>query len=196
MKKVLLVLLIFIMSTSCINVFAETYSDVGADSEYRKAVDVLSAMGVMEGYGDLTFKPEEPLTRAEAAAIMVRLLDLTDDARQNDVVFTDVESTHWAFKYIKIAAKNGIVNGMGDGTFEPNRLVTYGEMVKMAVNATCWESFAIAQGGWNEGCYIAAGKEAGIIKDESISSDENITRGEAAELIYNALTVGFMEHWC
>lgn len=116
----------------------EIYSDV-KDENIREAVYELSSLNIMTGYGDNTFRPEETLTRAEAAAIMVRLLNLDKDVKQGETIFSDVMDTHWASGYVNKAVEEGIIAGYGDGTFRPDEYVTYHQMVKMLVCALGYE---------------------------------------------------------
>ncbi len=98
--------------------------------------------GLMTGVSSSKFLPQGSLTRAEAAAVLVRSLGLGDNPggdgsqKVNDpegdssADFTDI-SGHWAQKEIEIAASNGIVRGMGDGRFSPNQPVTRAQMASM-----------------------------------------------------------------
>lgn len=169
------------------------FSDVSKESEYHEAISMLSFMGVMKGYDDNNFKPESTLTRAEAAAIIVRLLNLEEDAKQEKTNYTDVETEHWASGYINVAEENGIINGQGDGTFAPEEHLTYNQLLKMLVCTLGYEPLALASGGWNHGGYVFAAKQIGLIESEPESIDEPITRGEAAEAVYKSLDVDFME---
>ena len=130
MKKVLAVLLCMVVCLQGINVLAYIdYSDVG--EEYTDATDILSNLKIMIGFDDGTFHPNDALTRAEAATIMVRLLGKDNWVSPGEASFTDVESTHWAADYIYRAEANGIINGMGDGTFAPDSPLTREQAVTM-----------------------------------------------------------------
>lgn len=89
--------------------------------------------GYADGYGGYRFYPERSITRAEAAALLARTMQLTGDGRET---FGDVPDSHWAFNVISQAYRAGIVNGYPDGTFEPDRSITRMEMAMMLANAT------------------------------------------------------------
>ncbi|MGM9551378.1 MAG: S-layer homology domain-containing protein [Clostridia bacterium] len=170
----------------------EKYEDI-KDVPYQREINIVKSLGLMQGYDDDTFKSEKTLTRAEAAAIMVRILNLEEKALPGETIFTDVESSHWASGYINVAVEEGIINGQGDGTFAPEEKVTYHQFVKMLVCALGYEPMAEANGSWAGFGYIFAGSKIGLTKGITGTSNENITREKAARLIFRALTVDLME---
>lgn len=93
-----------------------SFSDVPVGAWYEDAVKTLAALGVITGYSDGTFRPNEPITRAQFSAIAVRF---TDAGARRPGSFTDVPETYWAHDYIAAAAGYGWVTGYGDGTFGP-----------------------------------------------------------------------------
>lgn len=201
MKKVLAILLCLVMCLSGIEVFAyEDLKDIEATDDIP-VVDLVSALGIMEGFDDGTFRPDDTLTRGEAAAIMVRLLGLSErSVNPGETVFFDVDSKHWASGYIKRAKEEGIIAGMGDGTFDPEGVVTYHQFVKMIVCVLGYEPVALAHGGWEGGGYFFAGSKqvTNVIKGvenwlTEKRENEPITRIVAAEMIYNALDVELMD---
>ncbi len=171
------------------------FFDVETDSEYYKATELLSSLGIMEGYGDKTFGLDKTLTRAEAAAIITRLFNCEDDIKQGMTSYTDVPKTHWASGYVNYAEENSIINGRGDGTFAPDEFVTYHQLIKMLVCALGYEPLAMVNGAWSYGGYITAAEEIGLIENEPENKDAFIPRGEAALMCYNALDIDFMELW-
>lgn len=78
------------------------------------------------GVSSTHFAPDNPLTRAQAAAIMVRALGLEEGRKPGN--FSDVTSRHWARKEIGIAAEHGIMQGKGNGRFGPEDPLTREEM--------------------------------------------------------------------
>ena len=124
-------LALVITSVSVVS-FAEAYTDVTESSAYYEAVESLSKLGIVTGYEDGTYKPEETVTRAEMAALIARIQGYEETAKANaNTVFTDVPSTYWASGYVAQANGQGIINGYGDGTFGPDDAVKYEEAVKM-----------------------------------------------------------------
>ena len=86
--------------------------------------------GYINGYEDNTFKPENPITRAEFVKIFNRVFGLTSTSGK---VFNDTIN-HWAKKEIDIAVTNGVANGMSDEIFAPDKLITREEAAKMLAN--------------------------------------------------------------
>lgn len=86
--------------------------------------------GVIQGYPDGTVRPDMPVTRTEAAAVMDRLLQLESDSDAN-IAFTDITRSNWAYEAIIRLAASGIVQGVSERIFGPNRFVTRAEMATM-----------------------------------------------------------------
>lgn len=105
---------------------ANSFTDVKAGSWYEEAVSTLSAIGVISGYKDGSFKPGQNITRAEFAAIAAKFAAAQDES----VTFTDV-GKHWAGKSISLVAANGWVTGYKDGTFLPNQNITRAEAMSI-----------------------------------------------------------------
>lgn len=104
-----------------------SFSDVKEGQWYNNAISTMAKMGILKGYKDGTFKPNENITRAEFAAIAARF-DKT--ASSNLPIFTDTYG-HWAASEIGNAAKNGWVNGYPDGSFKPNQAITRAEAMAL-----------------------------------------------------------------
>ncbi|OON97387.1 MAG: hypothetical protein ATN36_03630 [Epulopiscium sp. Nele67-Bin005] len=94
--------------------------------------DVLqaTALGLVTGYDDNTFRPKTEVTRAEFVTILVRLLDLDNGSIIAHAPFSDVQSTNWFSSAVNIAYANNIVNGYGE-LFMPNKTITREEMAVM-----------------------------------------------------------------
>lgn len=102
---------------------SNSFKDIRAASWSIKPISTMENAGVITGYPDGTFKPEQSITRAEFAAIASRFDKL--DERANDK-FTDITG-HWAEKYIASAANKGWIKGYTDGTFKPDQYITRAE---------------------------------------------------------------------
>ena len=103
------------------------FTDVSADAWYCSAVSTLSAMGILSGYPDATFRPNASITRAEFAAIATRF---DADGDKTPASFGDI-ANHWAKDEIAVAANNGWVNGYEDGTFRPQNNITRAETMSL-----------------------------------------------------------------
>ena len=104
-----------------------SFTDVSADAWYCSAVSTLSAMGILSGYPDATFRPNASITRAEFAAIATRF---DADGDKTPASFGDI-ANHWAKDEIAVAANNGWVNGYEDGSFRPQNNITRAETMSL-----------------------------------------------------------------
>lgn len=102
------------------------FSDVAKGKWYNRAISTLANAGIIKGDPAGTYRPDDPITRAEMAAIIARFGDFKEGGK----TFNDI-SGHWAQKYIELAASNGWINGNPDGTFKPNNNITRAETVAM-----------------------------------------------------------------
>ena len=104
-----------------------SFTDVSSDAWYCSAVSTLSAMGILSGYPDATFRPNASITRAEFAAIATRF---DADGDKTPASFDDI-ANHWAKDEIAVAANNGWVNGYKDGSFRPQNNITRAETMSL-----------------------------------------------------------------
>lgn len=97
------------------------FSDV-SDSYTATAVESLRLMGVLDGYGDGTFRPDTVLNRAQFCKMAVYAMDGSGELGRYSTVtiFPDVKPSHWASAYINMASKKGIISGFADGKFKPS----------------------------------------------------------------------------
>jgi Bacterial Ig domain/S-layer homology domain len=94
-----------------------TFSDVPSNYWASNVIGAIQTNKIMSGYNDGTFKPNAPITRAEIASIIERAYDLKGEG---EIGFTDVHSTHWAYKPISVLLFNNLTSGFGNNTFRPN----------------------------------------------------------------------------
>jgi len=97
------------------------FTDVPEDAWYAKAVNTLASLGIIQGVGDGRYAPKRAITRAEFAVIATRFANSTVSAKAS---FVDVPETHWAYRYINVAASYGWVDGYGGNRFGPDDLFT------------------------------------------------------------------------
>ena len=117
--------------------FTETaeisYSDVPSNAWYYETVQIAAKYGYINGTGDNEMDPEGKVTREQAAVIIGRLFKADPgNISPSDLTFTDRdEVSGWAAGYIKAAVDKGFITGYSDGTFQPQRVVTRGEVAKI-----------------------------------------------------------------
>ena len=103
------------------------YTDVSVGKWYNNPISTMSRLGIIKGYPDGTFRPNDPITRAEFAAIAARF----DEHKAAKLAsFTDIYG-HWAVSEISLAYENGWIKGYNDGTFRPNRNITRAEAMAL-----------------------------------------------------------------
>lgn len=148
------------------------------------------------GYEDKTIRPDNNITRAEAAALISRISSGFDADKSYDVSrFSDVDSGAWFAKNVGYAAENSIVNGYEDATFRPESTITREEFAAMLcrfmkLDVGTGEVFSDVPSEHWAAPYIAAMKANGIIggyEDGSFGLGRNITRAEAIAMINRAL---------
>lgn len=125
MKKILSVVLAILLAISITPVLAEDvllisanpkiiFSDVEANTEEGKAIYKLAEAGIILGDGDGTFRPDDPITRAELSKIVNMIFSYTD---MDETGFNDVTAADWYYDYVLVAKKAGYIVGFQDGSF-------------------------------------------------------------------------------
>lgn len=161
------------------------FSDI-TDNYTATAVETLRLMGVLDGYGDGTFRPNAVLTRAQFCKMAVYAMDGSSELGRYSTVtiFPDVKPSLWAASYINMAAKKGVIAGFADGKFKPNQTVTAGQAVTILMRGLGYKDENMG-GVWPQG-YMAEAKTCGLLKSTGITSAYSaLTRGQAAKLFLN-----------
>ncbi len=192
LKKVIASICVLAMVLSTV-AFGATYTDVAEDSAYYEAVETLNKLGIIEGYEDGTFRPEDGVTRAEMAALIARIQGYGDTALgAANTDFTDVPSSHWASGYVSNAAGLGIINGYGNGTFGPDEPVLYEQAIKMIMATLGYTPFANENGGYPAGYLAAATRYNVTAKVSGGTVGQPANRGTIAQLLVNAIDTPLM----
>lgn len=105
-----------------------TFSDVKADAWYAKAVAIAKAAGYINGYPDGSMKPDNPISREEAASMIMKIDKLDADANAASD-FTDAASLLWSKGAVGAVKAAHIMNGYPDGSFGAQKLIKRGEAV-------------------------------------------------------------------
>ena len=162
-------------------------ADIKVDSD---AVDTLVSLGVVNGYTDGSFKPNDTVTRAEMAKMIYVLRTGNSDASayNNDkTTFTDVNG-HWAAGYIKYCQSLGIIAGVSATQFKPDANVTAQEAAKMLLVTLGYDAQKAGLVGINWASKTnALADENGLLEDVNTSFTAACPRQYAAQLIYNAI---------
>ncbi len=180
--------LVWLMVASCLvtSTFALSFPDVNEEADYAEAVNLVSDLEIFIGDNVGNFNPDNPVTRAEMATVICRMLRETNDLPTGDT-FSDVPENHWANPYVNRAAELEIVNGYGDGRFGPGDTVTYEQAVTMLVRAVYGSSAANELGGYPDG-FLSVAKDHGLLECVEIEKGHKMSRAEIAVLVYNYYT--------
>jgi len=111
-----------------------SFSDVEAGAWYEEAVGIAKASGYISGYPDGTMRPDDPITREEAASIIMRLKNLTTEGSAADQ-FSDAEIMTWSKGAIGAVAEAGIMKGYPDNSFKPQNYITRAEAIVALITA-------------------------------------------------------------
>jgi hypothetical protein len=163
----------------------------------KSNIDLFVKLGLIKGYQDDTFRPNASITRAEFAAMMVRVFNL--EALGSAKNFTDVKEDYWASQNIETLAASGIIMGYADGTFRPNEAISRAEIIAIisrivdfnAVEKQQTVVFNDLAGSWNAE-EIRSAASAGIINGRAegiFAPQEQSTRAEALSIILRVLNL-------
>lgn len=192
LSKALALLVVMAIMISSV-AMAAVFPDVPEDgSALANAINVDAALGLIKGYEDGTFQPEGSITRAEFAAIVVRMRNQEAQAQgaATTTDFADVPADHWAAGYINIASRLGIINGYGDGNFGPEDPVLYEQAIKMVVVALGYDK-AVGEAGYPVG-YLTQAGSMGLTSNLNGVNGAEANRGLVAQIVFNALDIPLM----
>lgn len=182
----------------------QAFTDVSEGSTYYSAIESLANLGIVGGYEDGSFGPNNSVNRVEALKMILISAGVAvpeyDDAEV--IGFSDVASGAWYMKFISEAKARGIVKGNDDGTFAPGRTVVKAEFLKMMFeafdsdlsrheNLTDAVANDVQSGQWYAP-YMSYAKTLGVITptvEDNLLPGAELTRGECAEIIYRMLVI-------
>ena len=201
MKKFLSLVLALVMTMSLVTVSAgaKDFSD-NSKIQYKEAVDVMSAVKVIDGYTDGSFNPSTTLTRGAAAKIICNLIlgPTTAGALVADAApYKDVPVSHTFAGYIAYCQKAGIISGYADGSFKPANSLTGYAFMKMLLGALGYDASREGYTGANWSINVA--KQAlNIGLDDGLNGNFNgvkaVTREEACLYAFNMLQADVVEY--
>jgi hypothetical protein len=197
-KRLVAVMATMAMTTMAVSTFASVkFTDVPDNSWAKPVIEKWANEGLVGGYEDGSFKPGNPITRAEFASLIQRAFKLTP---AQGVTFKDVKVDAWYAGAIHTLAANGVANGYEDGTFRPNAQITRAEAAAMIANAKGLAQNVAAVNvfvdvdqipAWAKGV-VGAAVEAGFMggyPDGTFGASKNITRAEAVSALDRAIDV-------
>ena len=181
----------------------KTFPDI-VFSDQITAIEALAARGIIDGKSDGNFDPEGSMTRAEFATIVVRALGLTP---ADTGAFVDVASTAWYAPYVGAASTYGLINGVGEGRFNPDGTITRQEAAVMVSRAaelcgmdTEMDTAAVrnmlaqfpdymTSAEWARAQLAFCYREGILSQTElNIRPQDAVTRAEVAQMLFNLLS--------
>lgn len=198
MKARLLAISLFLALTISQTAIAEPdswYTDVEENHQYRDAILYITDAEFASGYEDGTFKPQDPINRAEVLKIILNSSYSESSYSGSGLTFTDVSESDWFYALVQEGVASKIINGYEDNTFKPGHFVNRAEFLKMFLNANqVVASSYDKDSDWYQK-FIDYALTNGLMSSEN--AGEQMNRGEVAEIIYrfneNSYT-GFYEY--
>ena len=169
--------------------------------EYRRAIDVLSDLGLVNGYPDGTLKPKDTITRAELTKILfVAVTGKSNRAAANlyagNNTFTDVAPKKWYAGYVNYAAKKGWVVGYGDGTFGPDDPIKGCDALVIILRVLGYDRYGELKGSGYKTRATKTARKLGLLVDTDPLKADYLKEGKREEVfdyLYRALYVQTMK---
>ncbi len=198
MKKLLALVLALVMSMSLVTISNAAFKDADKITDgYQEAVEVMNAVGVLVGDENQNFNAQENLTRAQAAKIISYLLlgNKTAEALAGSGKFTDVAKTSWFAGFVDYCASTGVVNGVGDGKFDPNGQLTGYQFAKMLLVALGYDATIEKLVGTDWQINVSKlANQVGLFAGMEIKGDAALTREQAAQMAFNTLKAPLVQY--
>ncbi|MBE7013928.1 MAG: hypothetical protein E7419_01820 [Ruminococcaceae bacterium] len=148
---------------------------------YEKEINYLSEKGIIIGNENGELNLYNQITRAEFLTMIIR--SLSCDIKECDAVFSDI-SNHWAKNIVMKCYNAGIVKGYEDNTFKPDQIITYEEMLQIAIRSMGVPDYIITR----ENSIFPIAKYAKLLPvNTTFSSNETILKNKACVIIYNLI---------
>lgn len=189
MKRfVSIMVVLFILVTTAVN-YAYAAKN---ESVFLGCAEELKTLGIMNGDPNGDMRLNDGLTRAEATALIIRAYGYDADTFDvGGIDFTDMDG-HWAYKEVAFAKAAGLIDGMGETTFEPDKYITIQEFIKMTITLIGYKPKAEVQGGYPHG-YLMTADALGLLDGIETETANVALRKEAAMIISNTLDVPLMQ---
>jgi hypothetical protein len=170
-----------------------SFADIPDGYWAKQPIENNATVGLVQGFPDGTFRPEDALTRAELAALLVRAKGIKMPEGGTKQVFKDVKSDFWASRYIEVAQRERLIKGYPDKTFRPNSKISKAEGIAVLARFDGLRLAAVeAKPYWDVSTvhwsakYIQAAKEAGMLKyveRNRLHPQETLARSESIEML-------------
>ncbi len=139
MQKIKLLIITSLILVTPRIVTANTYNDLPKVNRNYTAVEYLSEIGIINGYPDGSFKPDNPVNRVEFLKLVLESSEVKTDV-SDPTGFPDVKNDQWYSKYVRKAYKEGWIEGYPDGTFKPEQSINKVEALKIIGQIQKWKT--------------------------------------------------------
>lgn len=191
--------------TAFAEISSSPFSDVTPSSPFFMPVNFLKEQNFVTGFPDSTFRPENPVSRAEALAMILKVNGICSDQttvatkkKKLKKPFRDVKRSDWFFNTVREAKRRSIVSGSGNGKFRPNEPVKLAEALRMLFQASDIEKEemaapipnGIAADAWYAPDIAYAVSQTMLTQQEEgtiFSPEGELTRGQLSLLLYRFL---------
>ncbi len=172
-----------------------SFADVSQESPYFDAVEFAHERGIVEGYDDGTFRPNQTINRAEFVKILIGMsaADLEIDSCMNGApddlyysrpfLFADTPVGAWYLPFVCTAKSRGIVGGYWDGSFRAGNDINVAEAAKIIVQSVGSGALRTGSGPWYAP-YISTLEARAALPTELKRVSDPLTRGQMTEIIY------------
>lgn len=183
----------------------KTFEDIKDVSWAKEPVEVLASKGIVKGIDEKNFAPQKQITRADFLLLLVRALELSSPVKDN---FNDVKPSDYYYEAVGVAKALGIVNGVGNGKFNPKGLITRQDMIVMADRALRVAEYRYSNGSRDIGSFKDATKVSNYAKESiqrfvsegfvqgsngSLKPQDYASRAEVAVIIYRLVNSYYIQ---
>jgi hypothetical protein len=175
-----------VIKGSVVDLSRPSFADVVKRHPYFEGIEGLYRTGVIAGYEDGSFKPQQTVNRAEMTKMVMEALG-TKLLVKDKNCFPDVK-TEWFATYVCAAKRLGIVGGFPDGRFGPGEVISTAAAYKIVLEAW-FESIPETTGPWFSK-YFAFASDRGLGHSTRVEPSKSMTRGEMAQLVWNVMERG------
>ena len=140
LAKALVLLAVF--GFTSLTSFAKDYKDLPEDHWAYKQIQILTDFNVVVGYPDGNYRPDQQVTRAEFATMVVKAFEQQNAEIASPVKFTDVSEKDWFYGLVQRAVMFDLLKGYPDGHFDPYGTVSRGHVISTTVNALTTETIS------------------------------------------------------
>jgi uncharacterized protein YkwD len=171
---------------------AANFYDVAASSSYYTAINYLADSGIINGYPDGSFKPEQEINRAEFLKLLLESSNVTTDVN-TATNFSDIDENAWYAKYVRKARQEGWIEGYSDNTFRPAQPINKAEGLKIVAMVQGWQTAKVDIAPFNDvpafswfAPYVAYAKDRNFLEEHGrfFVPDMHYTRAQVSEILF------------